>query len=36
MSRYVQWIERAEQEEKEGEVHDDRVAVAISSVSGYS
>ena len=35
MSGCVQWIERAEQEEKEGEVYDDRVAVAISSVSGY-
>ena len=33
VSGCVRWIEHAEQEEKEGEVHDDRVAVAISSVS---
>lgn len=35
MSGCVRWIEHAEQDEKEGEVHDDRVAVAIASVSSY-
>ena len=33
VSGCVRWIEHAEQEEKEGEIHDDRVAIAITSVS---
>jgi hypothetical protein len=35
VSGCVRWIESAEQEEKDGEVHDDRVPMTVSSVSGY-
>ena len=33
VSGCVRWIEHEEQEEKEGKVHDNRVAIAIASVS---
>ncbi|KAF8587705.1 hypothetical protein K439DRAFT_1630460 [Ramaria rubella] len=35
VSGSVQWIEQAEQEEKKGDVHDDRVAVATSSLCRF-
>jgi len=35
VSGCVQWIEKAEQDEKDGEVLDDRVAVSVSSLSRF-